>query len=282
MGLKFSQRIGKTLIRNALQDEGMDEALRAGLWNSFCGIFIQSMPNLYEFIWTHFFERMWRNHFKRPIDSDGDNWKKVDVVRKVFLEGEWHEVYDLVEYLAGGPEDSSEYPGSPSRFIKECNGILKREMSAYRIVGNQVMRTTDPQEIEAIEVAVSQRGPWATSAKHLSNAAAFLFNRTSPNYSSSMHEAMSAVESACRVVTGDARKPFANALEEIEKSHGLHGALKGAFSKLYGYTSDAGGIRHGSINMADVTFEEAKFMLVACSAFVNYLKGISAGTSSAK
>jgi hypothetical protein len=52
----------------------------------------------------------------------------------------------------------------------------------------------------------------------------------------------------------------------------LHGALKTAFSALYGYTSDSGGIRH-FLNRDDVVpdFDSAKFMLVVCSAFINYL-----------
>ena len=42
--------------------------------------------------------------------------------------------------------------------------------------------------------------------------------------------------------------------------------------KLYGYTSDESGIRHaGRIDGKGTTFAEAKFMLIACSAFVNYL-----------
>ena len=54
----------------------------------------------------------------------------------------------------------------------------------------------------------------------------------------------------------------------------LHGALKEAFSKLYGYTSDAGGIRH-SLTESDkeVDFNDAKFMLIVCSAFVNFVEG---------
>lgn len=49
--------------------------------------------------------------------------------------------------------------------------------------------------------------------------------------------------------------------------------MKGAFEKLYGYTSDANGIRHANgLGEGDSTFEEAKYMLICCSAFVNYLK----------
>jgi len=51
----------------------------------------------------------------------------------------------------------------------------------------------------------------------------------------------------------------------------IHKALKCAFKKLYGYTSNARGIRHGSIGFAHVPAEDAQYMLVTCSAFVNYL-----------
>jgi hypothetical protein len=51
----------------------------------------------------------------------------------------------------------------------------------------------------------------------------------------------------------------------------LHGALRSAFEKLYGYTSDESGIRHAILEDPAVGFEEAKYMIVACSAFANYL-----------
>ncbi len=52
----------------------------------------------------------------------------------------------------------------------------------------------------------------------------------------------------------------------------IHPAMKSAFEKLYGYTSDANGIRHSNGLERKFTFEEAKYMLISCSAFVNYLK----------
>ena len=58
----------------------------------------------------------------------------------------------------------------------------------------------------------------------------------------------------------------------LEKKRGLKGPLKVAFEKLYSYTNDKGGVRHADgLFVSEVSFEEAKFMLVSCSAFVNYL-----------
>ena len=51
--------------------------------------------------------------------------------------------------------------------------------------------------------------------------------------------------------------------------------MKEAFIKLYGYASDAKGIRHaGKLGGTDASFEEAKFMLVSCCAFTNYVMAI--------
>lgn len=47
--------------------------------------------------------------------------------------------------------------------------------------------------------------------------------------------------------------------------------LEQEFSSLYGYTSDEDGIRHGGIDFKNAPAEDAKYMLVSCSAFVNYL-----------
>lgn len=51
----------------------------------------------------------------------------------------------------------------------------------------------------------------------------------------------------------------------------IHGAMKNAFSSLYGYASDENGIRYGGIDFANAPAEDAKYMLVFCSAFINYL-----------
>lgn len=47
--------------------------------------------------------------------------------------------------------------------------------------------------------------------------------------------------------------------------------MERAFSNLYVYTSDENGIRHGRIDFTNAPEEDAKYMLLSCSAFVNYL-----------
>lgn len=76
----------------------------------------------------------------------------------------------------------------------------------------------------------------------------------------------------CALITGQQKSDLNAALRELERRVGLHGALKSAFNSLYGFTSDSNGIRHALLDETNLTFDDAKFMLVTCSAFVNYLK----------
>jgi hypothetical protein len=61
------------------------------------------------------------------------------------------------------------------------------------------------------------------------------------------------------------------ALTKLGEKVAIHGALKSGFSKLYGFTSDEDGIRHAILDQPNVGFAEAKYMIVACSAFVNFM-----------
>ena len=75
-----------------------------------------------------------------------------------------------------------------------------------------------------------------------------------------------------QIFTNNDKSTLGEALNKLEKSNNLHSALKKSFSALYGYTSDEGGIRHAlTENDREVDFHEAKFLLVTCSAFINYL-----------
>ncbi|WP_372526833.1 hypothetical protein [Piscinibacter sp.] len=48
--------------------------------------------------------------------------------------------------------------------------------------------------------------------------------------------------------------------------------MKDGFVKLYGYTSDEQGIRHAMLDEPDLHAADARFFLLSCTSFVNYLK----------
>ena len=61
------------------------------------------------------------------------------------------------------------------------------------------------------------------------------------------------------------------ALDKVAEKIELHSALKEGLKKISGYLSDADGIRHAMMDKSNLTLDDAKFMLVSCSAFFNYL-----------
>jgi hypothetical protein len=80
----------------------------------------------------------------------------------------------------------------------------------------------------------------------------------------------------CRLLSGDSKATLGVALKTVKDKASIHPALERAFSSLYGYTSDEGGIRHSLLEGSNLTFTDAKFMLVTCASFTNYLIGKAA------
>jgi len=58
----------------------------------------------------------------------------------------------------------------------------------------------------------------------------------------------------------------------LEKKERLHPALKDGFTKLYGYTNDDDGIRHAMLDEPNIDQSDAKYFLLSCTSFINYLK----------
>ena len=158
------------------------------------------------------------------------------------------------------------------------NEYFKREFVGYRFVGELITPISDSTEIDSIDECLSNS---LNSVKaHIFKANKLLADRSHPDYENSIKESISAVEAMCEIITGLTGKEatLGNMLKNLEdKGIEIHKGLISAFNKLYGYTSDANGIRHaGDIGGSFSTFEEAKFMLVTCCAFINYLTALNA------
>jgi len=146
-------------------------------------------------------------------------------------------------------------------------------MSGYRFVEDEITQITSDEEIAEIEQAINEADTNAVSS-HLRRSLELLSDKIEPDYRNSIKESISAVEALCAKLTGDSSATLGQALKRLDANGAIktHPALNGAFQKLYSYTSDAGGIRHALLKEDSLEFEDAKFMLVSCSAFVDYLQ----------
>ncbi|HLN94049.1 MAG TPA: hypothetical protein VK183_00340 [Flavobacterium sp.] len=277
--MRFSQRIGKTKVKEVLQIESIDSDLQNRLWNSITQDFFNLISansqhggkspkmKVCEYIWREFFNKTIDKFPTFPMIGPSEG-AFISFVRDWFYKAEWYEIYDLIEFLF----DTGISVPLQMHFTKSINDALSKEISGYRVVDRNITQITNEEEISSIEDALKNSNKWQSVNSHLSAALVSLTDRNNPNYRNSIKESISAVEALCKIITGDDKATLGKALNDIEKKHKIHGALKSAFSSLYGYTSDSGGIRHSLLeNDSIVDADEAKFMLVSCSAFINYL-----------
>jgi hypothetical protein len=274
--MNFSQRIGLEPTVKPFQKHSMDKDLRNGLWNAFWMHAFQHQYRNRRSIGTDRFyalaRRLWIEHFKRPVDELPSNSEGViAVIRPWFLEylnTPWNRVYDFLDFTAQALDD----PAVAELFTRECNATMEKEFSAYRFVAGHIMLITDEAEIASINQAASvDSGPLGTVSVHIKHAAKLLSDREKPDYRNSMKEAISAVEGLCKIVARMPKATLGPALDAIKGKVQLHPKMEEGLKAIYAYTSDYHGIRHALKDDREPDAEDARFMLVTCSAFVNYL-----------
>ncbi|MDO9054000.1 MAG: hypothetical protein Q7U37_08755 [Gallionella sp.] len=271
---RFSQRHGYSPLEQAFQRESIDEALRTKLWNVLkVTIWDKYDHRDYRFQETNqridmMMKRLWFNFFNKDLDALPEFHSRhryegaYDQLKKHFLTCEWFAVYDFIEEIS---LDQSNLLDDKSR--DWVNNVLEEQNAAYRFVGKEIAEITDKQEIAAIEDGLEH--PEKPVRIHLEAALRMLSDKQAPDYRNSIKESISAVEAACRLVSGNKSATLGDALKKIQN---LHPVLSKAFNQLYGYTSDASGVRHSLVDDANISYADAKFMLVVCAAFVSYLK----------
>jgi hypothetical protein len=267
----FSFRNKITTPDNTIQLETASKDLRIGIWNVLEIHLWKKYQSDYldtDAEFKSLFIQLWVSYFKFNLNTLSNLWRNTyTTISRKFSEFEWYEIYNFIEFvLANSPmwvyqED----------LINDLNEVLQREFSGYRVIDNLVVQITSESEINEISEAIE--GSSSSSKTHLQTALKLLSDKKRPDYRNSIKESISAVESLCREISEDKKAELGKALSKIKNTGKvqIHGALQSAFTQLYGYTSDSSGIRHSLLEESNLDFEDAKFMLVSCSAFINYL-----------
>lgn len=221
-----------------------------------------------------FCKDMLSNVFLEKTTGGSYNWHYLydDGIYKIIMNAPYNEVFDLLWYICKWLIDKykTDYGKPPIIIYDIFNNLFEQEFVGYRFINGVISPITDEIERKEIEDAFTMQYKGARS--HLEKSLGFLSDREKPDYKNSIKESISAVESICKIIVGKGNATLGDALKILESKNGLKGQLKSGFEKLYNYTNDKGGIRHAEgLFESNVSFEEAKFMLVSCCAFVNYL-----------
>ena len=274
MNASFSQRIGAKPAPEIVQLEAMNDELRNSIWNFIYAIGASNAHDSHR--WVDVAKALAINVRKSPVDEVTGiyNHRARDWVKNFFITSHWYVQYDILEYLVKNIRQFRSDP-TPEQAANMVNKVLEQELSGYRFVNGQLAPISNQAELDEIAQGIEQTANTGLSGanEHLRKAVELLSNKPTPDYRNSIKESISAIESIAKVIGKENSSGLKGALDELSKKTKIHGSLSEGFKKLYGYTSDEGGIRHAitSDDQENPGFDEAKYMLVSCSAFANYL-----------
>lgn len=271
----FSERKGIKHFSDIVQTKDLNERTRNKLYTASKEIFdlINKNPNKYG---DYFVEYVYEELFsltKRDIPNYfGYEYSKIfEIIYGIFQKENYIEVFTFIEGIINAYTYIDNI--SHSRFncrkyyIQLVSAIFNTENVNYRIIGGKVTDIVNEEQIKCLEKTLNN--PYNVVSEHYAKAIEQLYSVK--DFDNSIKESISSVEAMCQIITKNGKATLGDALKLLKNK--IHPAMESAFQKLYGYTSDANGIRHSNgLGEGNSTFEEAKYMLISCSAFVNYLK----------
>lgn len=259
--MTFSQLHGHKPVRTIAQVDEIDTALRTGLWNvTFLRFFLNwevytqgDGVDIYRSIWVNLLDRD-LTAFPEPVEHARPS------AQRIILQGPWFEVYDLIEAFAERAEDDE--------LTEAYNNVLAKHLSGYRIVNLKVTPMTNEMEIAEVTDATDLPPRFEAAQHHIDLALAHFSRTERPDYINTVKEAVSGVEAAAKVITGTS--PLGKALGKLGRDRPeIDAGLLNGWKAIYGFASNVA--RHGSDEVPDVSQDLARYILVTCSAFVNFL-----------
>lgn len=269
----FSERYGYVIPSSVLIREEITEEIKNAICSvydllsqSMCLAYYNGHKDMEMYLWRYFLNKR-QNDF---YDERGNHF----LVVTPFIESNehpWYRKLDLIEETLSYLSNKNDYFSEWNQYlVKNLNSEFQRLNFAYRIIDNHIVEVTSKEEIAAIETAIQNSSDGVR--KHLHTAVELLSKRPEGDYRNSIKESISAVEVYCREQTGE--QTLGKALAKLKaKGIVVPIMLEEAFKKLYHYTNDSTtGIRHGLMDDTNIPgTDEAIFMLISCSAFINYL-----------
>lgn len=267
--LPFDKRYGYEPINVPFQFEALNEVTRIELWNAFYIYIHQTLEKSYSNTKDYLiiYRYLWIHYFRKPYDEFTSDPFLLRQLIKNYIEKEiWYNVFVFFEFIFPKLIELGFY--QVDDFIEFIDTKLEDNNSAYRIINYKFVPITNDIEISEIKVASINAEKFNLNGiqEHLNSALQQISNKPDPDYRLSIKESICMVECIARKI-----EPSSHTLGKALQKLQINQKLKNAFEKLYEYTNDKNGIRHAIMNEEIVNAEDAKFFLVACSAFTNFL-----------
>lgn len=268
----FSERHGYKEVRTLIQHDELDKETRTDLWNVIAVVPGMIGPVYGDETQTRLLALLWTLHWRKPRDEQPVHATSWRLVKQEILGGTWIEALDVIEVFVSTLDRSASprFQKLPEALMNAVNDVFEKDMVGFRFVDHEITPLDSATESESVDLALQDAQVVGGARHSLERAVELLSDRQDPDYPNSIKESISAVEAVVKKVTDE--QTLGAGLRKLEAAGlTIHPALKEAWSKMYGWTSDAGGIRHAGIEAADADQALAKYALVTCSAFVSYL-----------
>lgn len=263
----FSENKGIKHLSDVLQIDSLNDRTRNRIYSATIELIEKSENEreFIEYIYTDIFSLTKNDIPIKGTEFDVFSNYYEDVEKELLFnlrECDYNEVFDFIIGIIRGIKLKKQRQW----YIEKIEKIFKEENVNYKIVGENIVDIMDEHVISGIEETLDS--PYFTVKKHYNKAIEKLYK--DKDYANSIKESISSVEAMCQVINGG-KEELNKALRNLKIK--IHPALEQAYIKIYSYTSDENGARHANgVGEKDATFSEAKYMLISCSAFVNYLK----------
>lgn len=211
--------------------------------------------------------QVYRYVWHKPLDEAVDRAIKSSLaeMKQLILNGKVTDILELIQVTLR--------MRGISEFYKENLGkVITSDRASYSVIDETIIPLASPEERDDVVTNLTEvaSSPLTGAYAHLKKAGTEL---TAGHNRDAIREAIHAVESAAKCVSGKQNATLSDALAQIQKTHPIHSTMKAAFEKLYAYSNAENGIRHSLLNSENEKAgrEEALFMFSACTAFVAYL-----------
>lgn len=186
----------------------------------------------------------------------------LDQIKNKFFNTEWYEVYDFIEFIINRFDLDKES-------ISSFNKIFEEEKAPYRIIGDFITPLTSKIEIKEIEEVFKASDKYQPARTHIIKALESFSKRPQSDFKNSIKESIHSVEALAKIVLASPNATLGDLANKLP----IHPAFREGLKKMYSWTCNEGGIRHSEKQVSSLSAneEEARFMLVLASAFVNYI-----------
>ncbi len=239
----FSQAQGYEKIPGPLKLEELPKEARTHIWNLFFAHLKQSKSIATHIVYAPRIVNPWERVFRSvhaqldnlPLDEWSPDFRGFcEEFRRRIESQQFNKVFDLIQFVL-------RHPDCPLQFVESMMGVFADSRLAYTLdLGPPptIVPAVTPDEGAAVveSLPTLRQAGLASSATRLRNASAHI---SEGDWERSVRESIHTVESAARQLGPKATQTPGPALKSMEDHRALHSALRMAFDKLYGYTSES-------------------------------------------